>query len=140
MQWQETIYVEEMVEFKTMSKFTKDCDVCKGTGKDPKKRSRPCQVKFCRSGKVPTISEMCNCTCHEICHETVTLHIVDCCAFSYALRKDIEKDPNFNVPTVKVADLGEQLTQKAQKDLDDLILSDLIQPGDCEICGKPDGH
>lgn len=29
----------------------RDCPVCKGTGKNPRKRKEPCPEMFCRGGK-----------------------------------------------------------------------------------------
>lgn len=111
-----------------MTYLSKDCDVCKGTGKDPKKRKQSCLDAHCHAGKVNTIDEMCDCKCHEI---PGTIHFQECCAFSCELRRDIESDPNYNPPeTETVPDLGDLLSQNAQQELDkqeDKLLLEIIE-------------
>jgi len=58
------------------------CATCKGTEKDPKKRTRSCPDPFCRGGKI-IVDGMCDCECHD---NTGIRHILPCCTYTYRQR------------------------------------------------------
>lgn len=64
----------------------KQCPTCKGSGADPKKRTRKCPNRACREGQVP-VEIPCTCRCHE---GPAFCGVMQCCEYAGVTRDELE--------------------------------------------------